>query len=132
MKYLMRYFAILLTLMVSVWPVPVPAQSPAAGSNAAPQGNAENGKKLYVQHGCWTCHGYAAQGGQQNPNPAGPRLAGAMLPWTAFSKYVRQPSGNMVPYTEKVLPDQELADIYAWLRSIPPPPPASNNPLLKD
>jgi hypothetical protein len=31
-----------------------------------------------------------------------------------------------------VLPDQELADIYAWLRAIPPPPAMSSIPLLKE
>jgi mono/diheme cytochrome c family protein len=128
----MTFFAILLMLIVSAWSTPAPAQSPAAGPNAAPQGNVENGKKLYVQRGCWTCHGYAAQGGALNPNPTGPRLAGRTAPFPAFSRYIRHPTGNMVPYTEKILPDKELADIHAWLRSIPPPPAVSSIPLLKD
>ena len=128
----MTYLAILLTLIVSVWATPASAQAPATAPNTAPQGNAENGKKLFVQHGCWTCHGYAAQGGDLNPNATGPRLSGRTEPWLAFSKYVRQPTGNMVPYTEKILPDKELADIFAWLRSIPPPPPVSSIPLLKE
>ena len=33
-----------------------------------------------------------------------------------------QPSGNMPPYTAAVLTDGELADIYAFLQSIPDPP----------
>jgi hypothetical protein len=36
----------------------------------------------------------------------------------------------MIPYTAKSLPDNELADIYAWLRSIPPPPAVSSIPQL--
>jgi hypothetical protein len=36
----------------------------------------------------------------------------------------------MPPYTEKVLPDKELADIYAFLKSLPRPPAATSIPLL--
>ena len=54
----------------------------------------------------------------------------ALSPWLAFSRYVRRPTEEMIPYTVKVLPDQELADIYAWLRSIPAPPPVASIPQL--
>ena len=92
----------------------------------APQGNAEKGKKLFVERACWQCHGLAAQGG----GIAGPRLAGRVPPWPAFARYVRRPTEEMLPYTEKVLPDTELADIYAWLKAIPPQPPVSSIPQL--
>jgi hypothetical protein len=36
----------------------------------------------------------------------------------------------MPPYTTKVLPDQDLADIYAFLLSVPPPPALDSIPLL--
>ena len=100
----------------------------APDSNTAPKGNAENGKKAYLAHGCWTCHGTVAHGG----GGSGPRLAGRLAPWPAFSKYVRQPTDEMIPYTAKVISDQTLADIYAWLRSIPPPPPVSSIPGLRN
>ena len=93
---------------------------------AAPAGNAEKGKTLFVERACWQCHGREAQGG----GAAGPRLAGRVSPWPAFSRYVRRPTEEMIPYTVKVLPDQELADIYAWLRSIPPPAPVATIPQL--
>jgi ubiquinol-cytochrome c reductase cytochrome c subunit len=110
------------------WPFPVHAQAPAAASvQAGPAGNAESGKKFYFERGCWQCHGLAAQGG----GIAGPRLAGRTPVWTAFSRYVRRPTGEMIPYTEKVLSDAELTDIFAWLRAIPPPPPVSSIPLFK-
>jgi mono/diheme cytochrome c family protein len=101
------------------------AQTPANPDNA-PAGNTENGKKLYAQYGCYQCHGYAAQGG------VGPRLAPRPSAYPAFSKYVRQPTGEMPPYTLKVLTDAQLADIYSFMRSIPPPPPVDSIPLLKD
>jgi feruloyl esterase len=101
----------------------VSAQQPAP---AAPTGNAEKGKTLFVERACWQCHGREGQGG----GAAGPRLAGRVSSWPAFSRYVRRPTEEMVPYTVKVLPDAELADIYAWLRSIPAPPPVASIPQL--
>ena len=100
--------------------------SQSSPADNAPPGNAENGMKLYAQYGCYQCHGYAAQGG------VGARLAPRPLAFTAFSKYVRQPSGEMPPYTVKVLSDTQLADIYSFLRSIPQPPAVDSIPLLKE
>jgi mono/diheme cytochrome c family protein len=99
------------------------SQAPA---DSAPAGNTENGKKLYAQYGCYQCHGYAAQGG------VGPRLAPRPLAFAAFSKYLRQPSGEMPPYTVKVLSNNQLADVYAFLRSVPQPPAVDSIPLLKE
>ena len=36
----------------------------------------------------------------------------------------------MPPYTSKAVSDQELADIYAFLESIPAPPSAKSIPML--
>lgn len=85
--------------------------APAKGD--APSGDAANGHKIFVRYGCYECHNYAANGG-----PAGARLAPNPIPYAQFSRYVRKPSGEMPPYTAKVVTDQELADIYAFLRSI--------------
>jgi len=98
----------------------------AQQASDAPAGNAAKGKTLFVERACWQCHGLAAQGG----GAAGPRLAGRVAPWPAFSRYVRRPTEEMIPFTVKVLPDPELADIYAWLRSIPAPPPVASIPQL--
>jgi mono/diheme cytochrome c family protein len=102
------------------------AQAPGAAVEAPPQGNAASGEKLYVDRACWQCHGLAAQGG----GIAGPRLAGRVTVWAAFAGYVRQPAEEMIPYTARVLPDRELADIFAWLRSLPPPPAVDRLPQL--
>ena len=99
--------------------------APAQPAAAAPAGNAENGKKLFVADGCYQCHGYEAQGS----SATGPRLGPNPLPYAQLSKYVRAPTGQMPPYTTKVLPDNELADIYAFLRSRTPAP--STPDLLK-
>jgi ubiquinol-cytochrome c reductase cytochrome c subunit len=86
-------------------------------------GNAENGKRLFVEEGCYECHGYAGQGGG-----AGPRIA--PRPATAGIQYVRHPTGVMPPYTTKVLSDKALADIRAYLGTIKAPPPVKSIPLL--
>jgi mono/diheme cytochrome c family protein len=93
---------------------------------AAPAGNAENGKRLFTKDGCYECHGLQGQGAQAT----GPRLGPDPVSFQVLSRYIRKPTGEMPPYTEKVLPDKELADIYAFLKSLPRPPAASSIPQL--
>ena len=104
----------------------VSAQTPAPPqSNAASPGNAEAGKKLFVSYGCYQCHGHEAQGS----NATGPRLGPRPIAFAAFSRYVRQPTGQMPPYTAKVVSDADLTNIYAFVSSRLAP--AVNIPLLK-
>ena len=97
-----------------------------AAQTPAPAGNAQKGKQLFQNDGCYQCHGREAQGGLGT----GPRLAPRPIAFPALSKYVRQPTGQMPPYTSKVLSDQDLADIYAYLQSRPKATPSrlSGNP----
>lgn len=88
-------------------------------------GNADNGKRLYVQDGCYECHGYAGQGGA-----AGARLAPWSMDAQVLIAYVRHPAGQMPPYTEKVIGDRDLTDVAAYLKSIPAPKAAKDIPLL--
>jgi cytochrome c553 len=101
------------------------AQTPQRPAASAPAGNAEAGKKLFVADGCYQCHGYEAQGS----SATGPRLGPRPIAFAAFSRYVRQPTGQMPPYTAKVVPDADLANIYAFVQSRPEP--AKDIPLLK-
>ena len=108
--------------------VPAPKPAAAAGSAQAPSaGNAESGKKTFAGVGCYECHGYVARGGS-----AGPRLAPRPIACAAFSKYLRSPTGQMPPYTSKVLPEKDLADLYAYLQSIPEPPAVKSIPQLNN
>jgi len=95
---------------------------------AAPAGNVESGKRLYRSAGCELCHNGEGQGG----GPA-PRLAPNpnMLAFALFVRQARQPINSMPPYTAKVLSDQQLADIYAFLQTVPKPPDVSTIPLLR-
>ena len=90
-----------------------------------PAGNAENGKKIFVKFGCYTCHGYQGQGGG-----AGARLAPRPIAVAALIAYVRHPSGSMPPFTDKVVSNADLSDIHAYLASVPPPPAVKDIPPL--
>ena len=97
----------------------------AATLAAQSGGNAENGKKQFVKLGCYTCHGYQGQGGG-----AGAKLAPNPLAAAALIAYVRHPAGSMPPFTKKVVSDEVLTDIQAYLASVPAPPTAKDIPLL--
>lgn len=88
-------------------------------------GDPANGKKLFVRDGCYECHGYAGQGGA-----AGARIADIGLNAQGLIHYVRAPAGQMPAYKDKVVSDQELTDIWAYLQTMPKPKPAKDIPLL--
>jgi mono/diheme cytochrome c family protein len=102
-------------------------QGTTGSSQVEPAGNAENGKKLYKSDGCYQCHGLSAQGSSRT----GPRLAPDPIAFQLFSYVVRHPSDDMPPYTSKVVSDQDLADIYAFLKSLPEPPSLESIPILQ-
>jgi mono/diheme cytochrome c family protein len=97
----------------------------SAASLAAQTGNVDNGKRQFLKLGCYTCHGYQGQGGG-----AGAKLAPHPIAATALIAYVRHPAGSMPPFTKKVVSDDDLKDIQAYLASVPAPPPAKDIPLL--
>jgi mono/diheme cytochrome c family protein len=96
-----------------------------AGLVAAQTPNPENGKRVYEKDGCFQCHGFAGQGGRD-----GPRIAATSLTLSAVIRYVRRPFGAMPAFTAKVLSDQELTDVYAYLKTFAPAKPAKEIPLL--
>jgi mono/diheme cytochrome c family protein len=97
----------------------------AALAQTAPA-NVQNGKRLYEKNGCFQCHGWAGQGGM-----AGARLAQTKLLLPVFTAFVRNPpSGGMPPYRPKVMTDQELADVYGYIKTFPDPPALKDIPLL--
>jgi ubiquinol-cytochrome c reductase cytochrome c subunit len=98
----------------------------AAHAQEAPTGSAERGQKIYMHQLCFNCHGTVGQGG----GVAGPKVAPQPIAWPAFAQQVRTPRQAMTPYSAKNLPEQDLADIYAYLGSIKPGPRAADIPLL--
>ena len=99
------------------------SQNPPAANT--PRGDAQNGKALFMKFGCYECHGREGQGSTQT----GPRLNQNPITFTRFVAYIRKPSGEMPPYTAKVVNDQQAADLYAYLQSLPKPP--ADIPLLR-
>ena len=94
-------------------------------SSIAAAASAEKGKAAYVKHGCWQCHGFDGQG-----SVAGVKIAPNPMPFEALSAYVRNTNSSMPPYAKAVLSDADLADIYAYLQSIPKAPDPKTIPLL--
>ena len=101
------------------------ATSPAQAAASAPAGRVESGAAIYRKVGCFQCHVNEAQGGAN-----GPRLGPDPIPYARFAQYVRNPTGEMPPYTEKVLSAQDLADIYAFVQARPRPPAVNTIPEL--
>ena len=98
----------------------------AALAAEAPSGEAANGKRLYMTYGCYECHGTTGAGG----GIAGPRIAPNPLPLHGVKSKLRTASGRMPVFSETVLKDAEIADIYAYLQSMPKAPDPKNIPLL--
>ena len=99
------------------------------GSGPALAASAENGKIAYVKHGCWQCHGFVGQGSLVTSG--GTVIGPSALSFDIFKNFVRGTNRTMPPYREAILSDADLADIYAYLQSIPKPPDANSIPLLK-
>ncbi len=96
-------------------------------SAADPTGDPKAGEARFMRIGCYECHGTVGQGGI-----AGMRIVPMPLPWLAFQGYVRTPGGQMPAFSNKVLPEAELADIYAFLTSLPAGRGAAEISLLHD
>jgi mono/diheme cytochrome c family protein len=100
----------------------------AFGQVSALAASAENGKVAFVKNGCWQCHDFNGQGSVATSG--GRVIANTPLPFDAFKAYVRDPGGSMPPFHVEILSDSDLADIYAYLESLPKPKPAKDIPLL--
>ncbi len=102
---------------------------PAAQEPAMLEGDAANGAQLFRDYTCYGCHGYTGETGR------GPRLNPPRLRQQQFIGYLRNPPNprQMPPYRQADVSDQKLADIYAFLTSLPPASPdAEDIPLLRE
>jgi mono/diheme cytochrome c family protein len=89
--------------------------------------NATRGKQLYMATGCYQCHGTRGEGGGN----AGPRVAPGPLPYAGFLQQLRHPRARMPVYTAVVMPDTDVADIYAYLSTVPKGKTAQEIPMLE-
>jgi mono/diheme cytochrome c family protein len=102
----------------------------AARAQNTPSGNAVEGRRLYLAVGCFTCHGRSGQGGAMN-GPAS-ILAKTAMPFDGFKGQLRQPISDMPAYSEIVMSDEQIADIYAFLQTLPGPLPTKDMAIFKE
>jgi mono/diheme cytochrome c family protein len=106
-------------------PPPRPVDSARLAAPTSKDATVQRGYKLYVDTGCWQCHGY--QGGGSG---AGPQIAAPMFPKVAFVNQLRNPRARMPIYTARVMPDADVDAIYAYLQTIPRGKAAADLPLI--
>jgi mono/diheme cytochrome c family protein len=100
------------------------AQAPAATQGLV--GNAQRGKTFFSDtYNCYACHGFDAQTGER-------RLVPMRFTQEGFITFVQNSPLPQMPVFADV-PAQNLADIYAYIRSIPVDAPAlADIPVLRD
>jgi mono/diheme cytochrome c family protein len=100
------------------------------GATAQPRASIANGQSAYLRVGCFTCHGTVGHGG------AARKLAPDTLPLEGFTTWVRNGTPGwtiatgMPGFSADVLSDADLADVRAYLASLPPPRAVADIPLL--
>src|SRR5258706_5227330 len=93
-----------------------------------PKGDAAEGRALYMTNGCSYCHGTSGQGG--GGRTGGLRIASQGIGYRAFLGQLRHPVNEMPPYAQTAMPDQQVADIFAFVSSLPKPADVKTIPLL--
>src|SRR5581483_105325 len=78
-----------------------------------PTGDATAGKAAWNERRCRRCHGETGEGG------FGPDLAGRGLTYNPFKQAVRKPWGIMPTFSELYTSDQAIADMQAYLMTLP-------------
>jgi ubiquinol-cytochrome c reductase cytochrome c subunit len=97
----------------------------AIGSAAAqdtPRGDAKAGLATFQKYGCYTCHGILGQGSLRD----GPRINAAGIGYQAVLQQLRTPRYEMPAFTAVQISDSQVADIFAYLTSLPKPPDAKS------
>jgi len=99
--------------------------------------NNESGASLYLDHGCYACHGYNGSGRY----PIANNVSGIMSSEALFTMFLRlradlnpmTPTNSMPNYSEAVISDQQAQDLYAYINTLTDDPPQIENiPVLKD
>ena len=98
------------------------------GHGSAFAADAAKGKAAFMKYGCWQCHGTEGQGSAITS--LGKVLAPDPMPLETFTAFLRSTNAAMPPYSEKILPNADVADMHAYLATIPKPKDAKTIPLL--
>lgn len=77
-----------------------------------PQGNAGDGERWYSMHTCFACHGPNGNDGK------GPEIDNPDMGFRRFLRIVRNARSPIMPkFSEEKISTQDVADIYAWLKT---------------
>ena len=88
----------------------------------------ETGRELYMENGCYSCHGTVGQGGERS---AAPRIAPDPFPLDVFKVIVRNGKEGMPRFDARFVSDDQLQSIHQYLVSIPKGRGAKDIPLLQ-
>jgi ubiquinol-cytochrome c reductase cytochrome c subunit len=92
--------------------------STAAMAQGTPMGDAKTGLADFKKYGCYSCHGIVGQGTSRD----GPRIDAPAIGFQAVLAQLRMPRYEMPAYTPVEISDQGVADIFAYLSTLPKPP----------
>ena len=99
--------------------------------------DSSEGEKLYLSHGCYSCHGYNGTGRYPLAND----ISGIMTSEELFTIFLRlranlnpvSPSNSMPNYSENVINDSEAKQIYAYIKTFKDSPPQLEEiPIFKE
>ena len=77
---------------------------------STPSGDAQEGQRWYSMHNCYACHG------RQGDDGKAPEIYPLDMSYRHFLGVVRDADSPIMPkYSAEKLPDEDVADIYAWL-----------------
>jgi ubiquinol-cytochrome c reductase cytochrome c subunit len=114
-------------MRASLWVALCVLGATAAMAQDAPKGDAKAGLANFRKFGCYSCHGIVGQGTLRD----GPRLNAAALGYPAVLAQLRTPRYEMPAYTAVQVSDSGVADIYAYLSSLPKAPDAKSIKALQ-
>ena len=99
--------------------------------------DSSEGEKLYLSHGCYSCHGYNGTGRYPLAND----ISGIMTSEELFTMFLRlradlnpvSPSNSMPNYSKNVIDDSEAKQIYAYIKTFKDSPPQLEEiPIFKE
>ena len=99
--------------------------------------DSSEGEKLYLSHGCYSCHGYNGAGRYPLAND----ISGIMTSEELFTMFLRlradlnpvSPSNRMPNYSKNVIDDSEAKQIYAYIKTFKDSPPQLEEiPIFKE
>ena len=78
---------------------------------SSPKGNPEDGARWYKMHNCFACHGSTGNNGKAV------KIRDLDIGYRTFRSIIRDANSPIMPkFPEEKISDQDIADIYEWLK----------------